>query len=528
MLIFGLYLVAGLLLVPDYGISWDEPLQRNHGLVSMDYVNSLFNGKLYEGKLAEHEWKDYPYKDHGVFYQLLSLGLEKLFGLTEVRDIFLLRHYLSFLLFACGAFFLFLLIWQRWKHWWLAVFGFLLYITFPRVFADGFYNPKDTIALSWFCINLYTLNRFLNKKTMRRAGIHALMNAMMMNSRIFAVFVVFVTLLLLLWDQFKPSFKIPGKKLAMIAGIYLVLFVVFSILPWPNLWLDPFENVFQGLKRASRWHWDGYVLLNGNWIKATALPPWYAPFWMSITLPLTHLLLFLAGLFLVVFKLIRNSKYLFYRDSGGRMDTAIILLLVLPLLGVIYKKSVMYDGWRHLYFLYAPMVYLATNAAFLWVKRMRLRQQLIYAVSLVVFFIYGGRLVYQMFDNHPFQYTYFNELIKRPAVDRYEMDYWGVSYKKAYEELYNRFPHDTFLCVSRYDPAWYNYMALEPKYKERIQFKDERSGELPPHYYYISIFRFEYELDGYLQKKHPSEKPVMLLHAFGNPIIGVFEHGQAR
>jgi hypothetical protein len=522
-LLFAVYLIAGLFILDDYGVSWDEPLQRNHGLVSMDYVNSVFDGKLFDGKLAEHEWNDYPFKDHGVFYQLISLGLEKALGLEEIREIFLLRHLLSFLLFVTGAFFLFLLVYQRWNKYWLAVFAFLLYISFPRVFAHGFYNPKDTIALSWFCINLYTLFRFLNRKTYASAITHALLNAMMMNSRIFGVLVVLVTLAVLFWDQLKPSLKIKNNKLIIVSLLYVSCFIAFTILPWPNLWFDPFENVFQGLKRASKWHWEGYVLLNGNWIKATNLPPWYAPFWMLITLPLSHLVLILAGISIAAFSIIRNAKYFFYRDAVDRMDAAVLALIVLPLVGVIYKESVMYDGWRHLYFLYAAMIYLAVLAWVKWSSLMSRSYRKWYVISAVVIGLYMSRVFYQMVDNHPYQYTYFNELVKRPAIEKFEMDYWGVSYKQAYKELYHRFPEDTFLCVSRYDPAWYNYMSLKPKYRERIKFKDEREGILPKHYYYISIFRFEYELNSYLENRHPSQNPVMIIEAFGNPIIGVFE-----
>lgn len=525
-LVFLIWYAGGLFILPDYGISWDEPLQRNHGLVSMDYVNNLSDGRLFEGKLAEHEWKDYPYKDHGVFFQLVCLGIEKSLDVHDIAGQYHIRHVIGFTLFVAGGFFLFLFFRKRWNSWNLALLGLVLYLSFPRIFADSFYNPKDTIALSWFCINLYTLNRFLEEKNIRSALIHGLLNAMMMNSRIFAVFVTAVTLGLLSLDQFKPLFRLSRKRFATLILVFLGSFVVFTILPWPNLWFDPFENLFQGLKRASRWHWEGSVLINGDWVKATELPRYYIPLWILITLPLAHLILFVSGLGALSIRIVRQWKNFGYRNSEERSDFMVWMLFVLPVAAILYKNSVMYDGWRHLFFLFACMVYFGLFA-WKWLQsKLQHQKPLIRFVPVIILGSYLSLTAYQMIVNHPFQYVYFNELLKRPSTHRFETDYWGVSYKEAYKRLYREFPNDTFICVSRYDPAYYNYEALEPKYKERIKFIDERSDALPDHYYYISIFRFEYELNGFLEKKHPSTNPKLILYAYGNPVIGIFEVGK--
>ena len=37
------YLIMGLCILPDYGMSWDEPAQRGHGIVAFDYINEIFD-----------------------------------------------------------------------------------------------------------------------------------------------------------------------------------------------------------------------------------------------------------------------------------------------------------------------------------------------------------------------------------------------------------------------------------------------------------------------------------------------------
>ena len=39
---FSIYLILGLFIVPDYGISWDESAERMHGFISGNYVLEKF------------------------------------------------------------------------------------------------------------------------------------------------------------------------------------------------------------------------------------------------------------------------------------------------------------------------------------------------------------------------------------------------------------------------------------------------------------------------------------------------------
>ena len=87
--------------------------------------------------------------------------------------------------------------------------------------------------------------------------------------------------------------------------------------------------------------------------------PWhYIPTWMGIsTLPVT-LLCGVLGVIMVSVRSIRKP-----RAALGNTDLRFGLLLVacltLPALAIIVLGSYMYNDWRHVYFLHAPLCCLA-------------------------------------------------------------------------------------------------------------------------------------------------------------------------
>ena len=101
---FGTYLLLGLLIFDDYGISWDEHLERNHGLVSLDYVNQKLGHPFGKDRFSEkYELLSYRDRDHGHTFSIITFLIERWLNLTDVRQQYLMRHLLTFLLFWCST-----------------------------------------------------------------------------------------------------------------------------------------------------------------------------------------------------------------------------------------------------------------------------------------------------------------------------------------------------------------------------------------------------------------------------------------
>ena len=154
---FLLYVLLGLFIYKDYGISWDEKTSRANGQINIHYiVNNYIPGlaaKLpeYAKQLPDlHDWKD---KDYGVAFEAPVFALEYLLDLKDSRDRYLFRHLMTFLFSVMGVLAIYGIVKKRYGNYRIALLAALLLILSPRIFAESFYNSKD-IAFLRECASL--------------------------------------------------------------------------------------------------------------------------------------------------------------------------------------------------------------------------------------------------------------------------------------------------------------------------------------------------------------------------------------
>ena len=161
--IFFIIFIIQILIYSDYGLSWDEGFSRLNGIVSFNYIIekiNIFESLKYEDTPNLNEYID---NEYGVFFELINIILEKIFNLNDTKDIYLSRHLLNSLIFLiAGVYFYYTLNQFYTKS--ISILGFLIFFIHPRIFAQSFYNSKDIIFLSFFCISsFYFLKYFITK-----------------------------------------------------------------------------------------------------------------------------------------------------------------------------------------------------------------------------------------------------------------------------------------------------------------------------------------------------------------------------
>src|SRR3989338_1187157 len=183
LLFFAFIFFLGLNIYKDYGISWDENISHVFGMLSLKYI-------LGQG----HDLIFYSYKYLGsVFFETFLVVLERIFNLsTYPRELFFMRHLMTFFVFYLGLIFFYKLCVYFFKNWKIALLGCIFLVVSPRIFADSFYNSKDIPSLAIFIISIYTLVNFLNKKTTRSALWHALISAALIDIRISGIIIPFL------------------------------------------------------------------------------------------------------------------------------------------------------------------------------------------------------------------------------------------------------------------------------------------------------------------------------------------------
>ncbi|MGB0930845.1 MAG: hypothetical protein ACPGVB_08720, partial [Chitinophagales bacterium] len=104
---FAMYLVIGLFITSDYGLTWDEASQRYLGMISLDYVNEKCGQCFFDEPLQDQHLLEISNRHHGTLFPLLTHAIEVGFSIESERNQFLVRHYAGFLLFWLGSIFLY-------------------------------------------------------------------------------------------------------------------------------------------------------------------------------------------------------------------------------------------------------------------------------------------------------------------------------------------------------------------------------------------------------------------------------------
>ena len=168
----------------------------------------------------------------------------------------------------------------------------------------------------------------------------------------------------------------------------------------------------------SKYPWQGQVLFNGILYNSTAIPRSYLPVLLGIQMTEPVWFLFAAGLGLTLWQAARRQA----RSIELLVLTALWFLL--PCLGFIFTRSPLYDNFRQVFFILPP-VFLMAGMVFERISRPVCKAAFI-LLCLAPGIIAGLQL-------HPYEYIYYNRFIggETGAFRRFELDYWGTSYREA-------------------------------------------------------------------------------------------------
>ena len=111
-------------------------------------------------------------------------------------------------------------------------------------------------------------------------------------------------------------------------------------------------------------------------------------------------------------------------------DFIYISLLILPIIVVIFLNSTIYNGWRHLYFIY-PCLLIFSVYGLDKIKIKFFKNKEKFYNILILLFIF--QVCFVMVKNHPYQNVFFNFVAGKNVKKNFEIDYWGLSNKQALE-----------------------------------------------------------------------------------------------
>ena len=445
-LFFLIYLVIGLTIYADYGISTDEPFNRMNGLISLKYVIDKLALPIDLSHLSIEipDFKSYSVSSnkiniiYGVIFDLPLALIEVLFNIQDTRDIYLVKHLINFIVFFVSIIFFYLLINYHFKNNFLSIIGVLILILSPRIFAQSFYNPKDIIFLSLMIFATFFNLKLLNYNGIKFIILATLFAALASGVRVVGCYLPFLTIIFYFLNYDKKKHKLSEIKFLF---IYLFLFFIFLFLSWPYLWENPLLNFINSFKLIGNLDYPMHTLYLGEFVNAKYIPWHYFFVWFFISTPPFFLFLILLGIYLFMKNFLQNflsidpkNNVLLWKNDIERVELFIFLLIIIPIFTTILFGSTLYNGWRHLYFIYPFMIFISIKGILFLYDFSKNHLRKIFNLLIIFQILF---LLNFLVSNHPIQFVYFNFLSKNLIQNNFSYDYWGVANKVTLEKLLN-------------------------------------------------------------------------------------------
>ena len=436
------FVLAGLAVLDDYGVAsdeTDEAGQRSNAMMTLDYVMGRSNALLH------HKNRMY-----GIVVEAPLLWTERALGLQDSRARYLWRHLLRHLLFLTSGLGCAALVFRLYGRRSLALCALGLYLLHPRLYAHSFFNPLDVPFLNLFMLTLLLIHWAFRRDdsaafALCGAGVGLLINARLMGFLLFGA-----VLALRACDFAYAADRAARRRVVRTSGLFVGTSALALYATLPYLWSDPIGRLVEVLAQAAEFPHRVILLFRGRPVNSEALPPDYAPVWFAITAPPPALGFGLVGLAALTRRALRHPSAVL-RNTQLRFECLGVACCILPVLAVILLGSTLYNGWRHLYFLYAPFCLLAIGGLHaLGTSARRLRP--------------GGRGAYglagagatamlgALISMHPYQHLYFNFLVDRATPERllfqYDLDYWNISFGNVLEFLLAHYPDEPIYAQS--------------------------------------------------------------------------------
>ena len=453
-----LFLIAGLAIVDDYGVSWDTGGQR---LVAIDTLNYV----LHEDRtlLRTHD------RFYGAALELpLLLLTERALGLEDPRHVYLTRHVLTHLFFLLGGFCCYLLARRLSGDRLIALLVMALFLLSPRLYAHSFFNSKDPVLASAFVMALLFVSRAFDKDSVGAYRWCGAMAGLLINLRIMGVVLFAVVLLFRAWAWFRAGGGAARRRVATTLGVFALWGGAFLFISLPYLWEDPIGHLGEyWTVSADHASYRGrHQWFRGQMFSGSALPWDYVLRWFAISQPPVTLLLGLLGLGalgLAVWGVVkRGAGAGSGRGLGGtelRFGILLATCFVLPMVAFVLLRPNTLQGWRHFYFLHGPFCLLATFAL-MWLRQLSvwgLRKEWLGGAACALTAAGLCVVVVQMAQIHPNQHLYFNFFVDRKTPERlrawHEMDYWNMTLRQGYEYMLRQTPATAINIEEKYFKA---------------------------------------------------------------------------
>lgn len=421
-----LTLTVMLAIVPDYGSSGDELTRYQYGKSTLHFYSGIDVGNhLPDTRMMPDGWYNTYHQPYGA---LFDMPVTLLIHWFRPDDEYLFRHFFNMLAGFAGLLIAGLIGRELTGKWSGALMTLLLFIATPRYWGECFNNPKDipfaTVALL-FVLALFRWLKHLHepgwKRTLGMAVALALPMCIRPGGLLFIAYFMLISGVAFLADR-----RLRTLQYVLRIAIIISIGYFACVFWWPAAWINPVMAPFQSFKAQSKFFVTISVLFEGYFTNCKNLPWYYIHKLLLLTLPL----IVLAGFGISLFFAIARK-----REVNRLFLWLLLFFIAFPLISMVLRGSVFYDGIRQFLFIVAFIIVVA--AAGLWQLLYLLRTRLARIAGVLAVAVGIALPLKYCIANHPNEYIYYNELAGgvKGAFSNYELDYYYNSIRQAYDWL---------------------------------------------------------------------------------------------
>jgi len=415
----------------DYGLGWDDYTHAEYG----DLLLSLY-GSGFTDTRALSFVNLYMY---GGGFDMVAALLAKI----SPFDLFETRRLAGATVGLIGL----LIVWRLGRRVGgskAGLFALLLLCISPLYYGHMYMNPKDApfaVAMALLLLGLVRAFEEFPRASPATIALFGVGLGLSVGTRVIgeiSAFYAVAGLLLVYGSELRTlgaraaTSRMGGFIVTLLPGLVLAYCVMALAWPWSALApLNPLratEYFSHFFEKPWKEMFDGVAILVPD------MPRTYVPTLFALKEPEIVLLLGIggtAGAFVAAPR----------RDLPASRRASLLLLAVaavLPVAMTVIARPAMYNGIRHFVFIMPPIAVLGGLAGAWLVDRLAQIGRPALAAGAVAATAAVIAPVVEMVRLHPYQYTHFNHLAGgvRAADDHYMLDYWGLAFKQASDELH--------------------------------------------------------------------------------------------
>ena len=427
------FLIAGLAVLDDYAGHFDEVIQRQDAEANLRYLSDGDIDAFTSGLYVDHD------KFYGMAFEAPLLLAERAFGIDDApRAVNLSRHLHSRLLFLAGGLFAYLLALRLFGSRLLALFAMGFFLLHPRLYGHSFFNAKDIPFLVMFIVALFLTHRAFKRDSLTAFALLGAAVGILVNLRIMGIILLAAVPALRALDFALALGWAERKRVLVTTGVFALAAALTAYALLPYLWADPVGRAAEWWTILSNHPVSLLEFFRGTLYWSRAFPSEYLPVWFSITSPPFALLLGGVGAGAILVAAARAPRKAL-RTEGLRFGLLLAGCFALPVLAVMLPGGNIYNGWRQMYFLWAPFALLGAFGLQWLVSALGRRcfRAAVYGAALAG----AAAMIVSMALLHPHQHIYFNLFADRVTPEhlrwQYSMDYWGISTRFTRKHLAN-------------------------------------------------------------------------------------------